>query len=200
MPTSPTSPASDSSVRPPASSRSSGDSAKCPECGARLSAGACPACALGFLLNGGEPGEDFEEVTQRRVEENVEFGRYTLKHKIAAGGMGVVYVAEDKKLKRTVALKMIRGSTFADEGEVARFTLEAEAAAGLDHPHIVPIYEVGRLDGQPFFTMKLIEGQSLAQRLKEYHGILPVREVATLLSKLARVCITPTSAECCTGI
>ncbi len=186
MPTSPTSPASDSSVRPPVSSRSSGESAQCPECGARLSAGACPACALGFLLNGGEPGEDSEESVQRRVEENVEFGRYTLKHKIAAGGMGVVYVAEDKKLKRTVALKMIRGSTFADEGEVARFTLEAEAAAGLDHPHIVPIYEVGRLDGQPFFTMKLIEGQSLAQRLKEFHGILPVREVATLLSKLAR--------------
>jgi len=133
---------------------------------------------------GGGPAD--EESLPRRVEENVEFGRYTLKEKLAAGGMGVVYVAEDRKLKRTVALKMIRGSTFADDGEVARFTLEAEAAAALDHPHIVPIYEVGRLDGQPFFTMKLIEGQTLAQRLRDHGGTLPAREVAALLAKIAR--------------
>ena len=160
----------------------------CPVCGARLSAGACPACALGLLLGGGsEPEVDEEEVALHRVvEENVEFGRYTLKQRLAAGGMGVVYVAEDNKLKRTVALKMIRGSTFADDGEVARFTLEAEAAAGLDHPHIVPIYEVGRMDGQPFFTMKLIEGTSLAQRMKDHGGTLPVREVARMLAQIAR--------------
>ena len=161
----------------------SSSAAHCPDCGARLSAGACAACSLGFLLGGGPA---YEEAAERRVEENVEFGRYTLKQRLAAGGMGVVYVAEDRKLKRTVALKMIRGSTFADDGEVARFTLEAEAAASLDHPHIVPIYEVGRLDGQPFFTMKLIEGQSLAQRLREHGGVLPARELTTLLSKLAR--------------
>ena len=185
MPTCPTSPAASSPVHTPDSSRGSGASARCPECGGRLTSGACPACALGFLLHGGGPDDD-EAAAARGVEENVAFGRYTLKHKLAAGGMGVVYVAEDQKLKRTVALKMIRGSTFADEGEVARFTLEAEAAAALDHPHIVPIYEVGRLDGQPFFTMKLIEGQTLAQRLKDHGGLLPAREVARLLSKLAR--------------
>lgn len=179
----PTSPAPDSSDRPTSNDSRSTSPAQCPECGAGLSKGACPACALGFLLDGGPVDE---AALERRVEENVEFGRYTLKHKLAAGGMGVVYVAEDRKLRRTVALKMIRGSTFADEGEVARFTLEAEAAAGLDHPHIVPIYEVGRLDGQPFFTMKLIEGQTLAQRLKEHGGTLPAREVAVLLSKIAR--------------
>lgn len=180
----PTSPAPDSSDRPASKEpRSSPSRAQCPECGARLSGGACPACALGFLLHGGPVDE---EALERRVEENVEFGRYTLKHKLAAGGMGVVYVAEDLKLKRTVALKMIRGSTFADDGDVARFTIEAEAAAALDHPHIVPIYEVGRLDGQPFFTMKLIEGPSLAQRLKEQGGTLPAREVAKLLSQIAR--------------
>src|SRR5687767_3960687 len=113
MPTSPTTLTADSTDRPTDSSRSSGASGKCPECGSRLSGGACPACALGFLLNGGGP-DDNEEAAQQRVEENVEFGRYTLKQKLAAGGMGVVYVADDRKLKRTVALKMIRGSTFAD--------------------------------------------------------------------------------------
>ncbi len=177
----PTSQAPDTSARLTSSSRTA--AAFCTDCGARLSAGACPACALNLLMGSGPA---CEEAAELRVEENVEFGRYTLKQKLAAGGMGVVYLAEDKKLKRTVALKMIRGSTFADDGEVARFTLEAEAAAGLDHPHIVPIYEVGRLDGQPFFTMKFIEGQTLAQRLREHGGNLPAREVAALLSKIAR--------------
>jgi WD40 repeat protein len=167
-----------------ASSAAGSTSAVCPGCGTKLSGGACPACALGFLLHGSDDPDP--DRLDRRVEENVEFGRYTLKHKLAAGGMGIVYVAEDRKLKRTVALKMIRGSTFADEGEVARFTLEAEAAAALDHPNIVPIYEVGRMDGQPFFTMKLIEGTTLARRLKEHGGILSPREVATLLSKISR--------------
>ncbi|HWB06473.1 MAG TPA: serine/threonine-protein kinase [Verrucomicrobiales bacterium] len=156
----------------------------CVECATPLSDGACPACSLGFLLHGSDPLHP--DSPPRRLAESVEFGRYTLKRKLASGGMGVVYVADDRKLKRTVALKMIRGSTFADEADIARFTLEAEAAAGLDHPHIVPIYEVGHLEGQPFFTMKLIEGETLAARLKEHGGSLPAREVATLLSKIAR--------------
>lgn len=156
---------------------------QCQECGTPLANGACPACSLGFLLHGSVVDE---AVAGAGVEEDVEFGRYTLKRRLAAGGMGVVYLADDRKLKRMVALKMIRGSTFADDGEVARFTIEAEAAAALDHPNIVPIYEVGRLDGQPFFTMKLIEGGTLAQRLKDHGGSLPSREVAVLLAKIAR--------------
>lgn len=170
-----------------ASSISQGSGALCAECGGRLSNGACPSCALDFLLSGSSHSSDGDEPPPgHRVEENVEFGRYTLKERLAAGGMGVVYVAEDRKLKRTVALKMIRGSTFADDGEIARFTLEAEAAAALDHPHIIPIYEVGRLDGQPFFTMKLIEGGTLAKKMKDHGGLLPPREVASLMAKIAR--------------
>ena len=89
--------------------------------------------------------------------------------------MGVVWAAEDTRLRRTVALKMLRGARFAEESEMARFEIEAAAAAALDHPHIVPVYEVGRLERQPFFTMKLIDGASLAERLKE-RGRLPAKE------------------------
>lgn len=155
----------------------------CADCGAPLSAGACPACAFQQLLQGGPPSED-EDVAMDEMGALAQQGRYTLKRRLAAGGMGVVYEAEDHKLKRTVALKMIRGSTFANAAEVARFTIEAEAAAALDHPNIVPIYEIGQLDGQPFFTMKLIDGQSLAERMKQ--GLLPTREAVSLLSTIAR--------------
>ena len=155
----------------------------CADCGAPLSAGACPACAFQLLLHGVPPPEN-EAVAKDEIEALAQQGRYTLKRRLAAGGMGVVYEAEDHKLKRTVALKMIRGSTFANAAEVARFTIEAEAAAALDHPNIVPIYEIGQLEGQPFFTMKLIEGQSLAERMKQ--GLLPTREAVSLLSLIAR--------------
>ncbi|HEX2747898.1 MAG TPA: serine/threonine-protein kinase, partial [Verrucomicrobiales bacterium] len=163
----------------------------CPDCGTNLSGGACPACALQFLLTGGgTEGDGVEEEPSPAVPveagSSIEFGRYTLKQRLASGGMGVIYMAEDRKLKRTVALKMIRGSTFANEAELARFTIEAEAAAGLDHPNIVPIYEVGRMEGQPFFTMKLIEGQSLAEMLKKSGGTLRARGAATLLACIAR--------------
>ena len=92
------------------------------------------------------------------------FGRYSLRRRLAAGGMGVVFLAVDQKLKREVALKMIRGASFANETERSRFFVEAEAAAALDHPNIVPIYEVGSEDGEPYFTMKLVRGESLAER------------------------------------
>ena len=99
--------------------------------------------------------------------------------------MGVVYEAMDTELDRTVALKVLRSAVFAGEAELARFTLETKAAASLDHPNIVPIYEVGEDDGQPFFTMKLIRGQSLAERLHD-HGRMPAREAAALLAPVAR--------------
>ncbi len=159
----------------------------CPDCGSSLVKGACPACALNMLL-GSDTSKASPAVSSSQGEASggVEFGRYILKRKVAAGGMGVVHEAVDQRLRRTVALKMIRGSSFADEAEVARFTIEAEAAASLDHPSIVPIYEIGQAEGQPFFTMKLIEGQSLAERLKDKTRRLSARESVELMAKIAR--------------
>jgi WD40 repeat protein/tRNA A-37 threonylcarbamoyl transferase component Bud32 len=111
------------------------------------------------------------------------FGDYELQREIARGGMGVVYKARQVKLNRPVALKMILAGNLAGEAEIQRFYLEAEAAANLDHPSIVPIFEVGQHEGQHYFSMGFVEGQSLAQRVAE--GPLPPREAATLMVQIA---------------
>jgi WD40 repeat protein len=118
------------------------------------------------------------------AEEGTCFGDYELIRKIAQGGMGVVFQARQKSLNRPVALKMILAGRLATPAEVQRFRGEAEAAAQLDHPGIVPIYEVGERAGQHYFSMGFVEGDSLAARVRE--GPLPSREAARLLEQLAR--------------
>jgi tRNA A-37 threonylcarbamoyl transferase component Bud32 len=115
---------------------------------------------------------------------SIRFADYELLGEIAHGGMGIVYRARQISLNRVVALKMIRSGRFATEAEVQRFHTEAEAAASLDHPHIVPIHEVGRYRGRSFFSMKLIEGGSLASHLPRLQH--DPRGAARLLATVAR--------------
>jgi WD40 repeat protein/tRNA A-37 threonylcarbamoyl transferase component Bud32 len=111
------------------------------------------------------------------------FGDFELLQELGQGGMGIVYKARQKKLNRIVALKMIRGGNWASNEELQRFYLEAEATAQLEHPGIVPLYEFGEQDGQHFFSMGLVEGGSLATRLRD--GPLPQRQAATLAKRVA---------------
>src|SRR5262245_49916744 len=114
----------------------------------------------------------------------MEFGDYELLEEIGRGGQGVVYRARQKSLNRTVALKIIGLGQWATKSHLKRFRLEAEAAAGLNHPSIVPIYEVGERDGACYFSMGLVDGGQLDAIAKREP--VPPRRVVELMAKVAR--------------
>ncbi len=140
---------------------------------------------LGPASSGGVGGITDLSVTDRAKERRGAvryFGDYELLRELARGGMGVVYQARQVNLNRIVALKMILAGQLASEADIKRFYLEAEAAANLDHPGIVPIYEVGRHDGQHYFSMGFVEGRSLS--IKVADGPLPPREAARVVCEI----------------
>jgi hypothetical protein len=112
------------------------------------------------------------------------FGEYLLLNELGRGGMGVVYRALETGLGRYVAIKMVLSHAVADSGELQRFHAEASAAARLQHPHIVSVHRVGCVEGRHFYAMDLIEGQSLACRLKD--GPIPGKQAAAYVAAVAR--------------
>src|SRR5947208_7330689 len=169
----------------------------CPKCGAEIPAdapeGGCPGCLLesGLRLLASED-EDAPTVapkqqrttSQRLVEILGELGDYELVEEVGRGGKGVVFRARQKSLNRTVALKVISLGQWASTAHLKRFRREAEAAASLDHPSIVPIYEVGEREGACYFSMKFVEGGQLDEVVKR--APISIRQAAELIAKVAR--------------
>ena len=161
----------------------------CENCGEKILGdspkGLCPACVLETGL-GPVADESVAGVVDsgRFAEVLMDFGDYELLEEIGRGGQGVVYRARQKSLNRTVALKVIGLGQWATQAHLKRFRREAESAANLDHPCIVPIYEVGEREGSCYFSMKFIDGGQLDEVAKRTP--ISTRNAAELIAKLAR--------------
>src|SRR6266496_2888762 len=175
----------------------------CRKCSAEILAdapeGLCTACLFETGLNlfahapvagGGDPGPDdrvplsHDKKKSDRAKTFGDFGDYDLLEVIGRGGQGVVYRARQKSLNRIVALKVIGLGHWATEGHLKRFRREAESAASLEHPCIVPIYEVGERDGSCYFSMKFIEGGQLDEVVRREP--MTIRRAVELIAKVAR--------------
>ena len=160
-------------------------SMRCPGCQAdvRPDAASCPRCELSLdaARSAGPPLSRSSLVPD--VPDSLFAGRYRLVEQIGRGGMGVVFQAEDTRLKRSVALKFLAQELAADGHARARFFREAEAAAALDSPHVCTVYEVGEHDGRAFIAMALVEGGTLKARIAKER--LPLAEVLTLACEIA---------------
>ena len=171
---------------------------RCPKCGLEIPAdapeGGCPGCLLesGLNLLAAEEEKATSDLTpkhhatrsERLAEMLGELGDYELLEEVGRGGQGVVFRARQKSLNRTVALKVITLAPWASKAHIKRFRREAEAAASLDHPSIVPIHEVGEREGSCYFSMKFIEGGQLDEVVRR--APMPIRGAVELIAKVAR--------------
>ena len=173
----------------------------CGKCGARFFGDApqefCSACLLesGLFDVDGQDITDSESATNSTLTPGksgttrsgprlADFGDYELLQEMGRGGQGIVYRARQKSLNRTVALKIVGLGQWATQRHLKRFHLEAEAAASLDHPCIVPIYEIGERDGFCYFSMKLVEGGPLDEFARREQ--MSPRPAAEVIARLAR--------------
>ena len=158
----------------------------CGKCGSKIFADAPQGfCGLCLFKTGlGPPGEDDDFLDSVPVAMPTDFDDYELLKEIGRGGQGVVYRARQKSLNRTVALKVIGVGHWATEAHLRRFRLEAEAAASLNHPFIVPIHEIRERGGYCYFSMNLVEGGQLDEVAKRQ--AISIRRAAELIGKLAR--------------
>src|ERR687888_2501655 len=159
----------------------------CRKCGAKIFSdapkGLCTACALETalgILPDAVPG--LAEAGGQDLQGNL--GDYELLEEIGRGGQGVVFRARQKSLNRTVALKVISLGQWASKAHLKRFRLEAEAAARLEHPGMVPIHEVGERDGSCYFSMKFVEGGQLDEVVRR--APMSIRQATELIAKVAR--------------
>src|SRR6184192_2056341 len=158
----------------------------CGKCGSRIFADAPQGfCGLCLFKTGLGPLLDEEdESLESNLPIEMNFDDYELLKEIGRGGQGVVYRARQKSLNRTVALKVIGVGHWDREAHLRRFRLQAEAAASLNHPFIVPIHEIRERNGCCYFSMNLLEGGQLDEAVKRQ--VISIRRAVELIAKLAR--------------